>query len=556
MTASYPTERRSFNDNEAISGSAALAGMPRALMEWQNYTYNSDLPISPCDAVIYGASEFLPWQADGASNSSPSPQRTASSSVVSRVLSEVTLPPPRIPVAGVKVWAWVELAATDSVGEIRVYNLRNRVAYSSTVTYAACGSVLTGAWIGIDAEAQPWDQLFITAAWTSGGSLTVAGLSGYWKAATLWNSGAQAFISQAHPTADRPLSSTVPRWLMQSANRFQQERAPLQFLSAYLEKWACGNLTDWVSSRVVLGAYKVLVGEKVTSLKVSIYAKSSGSTTVLVKFDGVTKHTFTVNSGTYSWQDVSISVTGGSTAAPISVTLQWGAEAATAVYVPSVSIWEESATLSLPGSETVPAAFVPNDNDDVVGRSPITSAQWARLVANMVWIWKYRGLRSLVCDSRWTASMTTADRHAPDGGDYAVQGVWRFRFADGPGVPRFLPHWHGWYANWLPDSPDYPLTWSWLDDSAHKADAATATRVQFTYGDTGDGSTPLSAGLIAACDTTEAKISPPWVTSSAQVEDYRAWQTFDGGSTSLSGTRVCGVVIEQAPLNATAGTRY
>lgn len=560
MAATYPTSRRAFTRGESIPGSPALAGIASLLAEWENYTYNSDLPITPCDGKVFGegdASGFTAswsWQPWASGDVSPTPQRFLNAAFTSgvKMLASVYVPPPRVPTSGVTIWAWVELGATNSIGALEVKDAVTGAVYSTAITYAACGSTLTGAWLSVAAEVQPGGTLEVWLRRTSGGSITAISLSGYHNPSTLWNAGAWAAISQAHLTDDRPLSPTGIRWLMTSANRFQAERASLQFLASYLGPWAAGNEAGWDATRTIVGKYKVRVGEKVTSIRAAIYAKAdvAGSRTVLVKFDGATVHTFTVTGTSYAWQEASITIASGAGAAVIDVELDYGGQADGFVMVPSVSLWEETATLTLPGAETVPAAFVANDNGAMAGRENITSAQWIRLVENMVWIWSKRGLRSLVCDSRFSSCVQPVDHHAP-GADHESQGIRRFRFADAAGVPRFLTHYHGWSV-----SGYSPYSWAWIDESGSKAAAAALTRVQWIQGATIAGEVQVGGTSVTQGTIVQARTSPPWVTAAAQTQDYESWCARATVPTpDITETRISGVIIEQMPKNQTAGTR-
>ena len=566
MTATYPTTRRVFAIEEARSAYPLLGGTVRDLMGWENYTYNADLPITPCDGKVFGGGDvsgftsawsWQPWTTD---DCSPTPQRFINSSYtggLSVMLCSVYVPPPRVPTAGIRVWVRVELGATNSVGSVEVRSAATGVVYSVAVTYAACGSVLTGAWLSIDGEVQPGDTLEVWLRRSSGGSITVVSVCGYHKAATLWTVSEFKAISQAHVADDRPGHSAILRWLASSANRFQQERAPLQFLASYLGPWAAGNEAGWDATRTAVGHYKVLKGEGVTSIRVEVYAKADAATrTLLVKFDGSTVHTFSVTATSYGWQGASITVTGGTASSVIDVELVYGGEADGYVMVPSVSIWEETAALTLPGAETVPGAFAPNDNGSIVGGEAITSAQWAAMVANMVWLWKYRGLRALVCDSRFSSAVQPVDHHAP-GADHESQGVRRFRFADAAGVPRFLAHRHGWNAPFQSALVDE--SWAWVDEAGSKASAAALTRSQWIQGSTVAGEVSLlSGGTVSGVPgyRVTALASPPWVTAAAQTQDYEVWaQRSANASPDVATTRICGMIIEEMPKNQTAGTR-
>lgn len=569
MTATYPTTRRAFTSDEAGSGAPLFAGLPRALMDWQNYTYNSDLPISPADAKVFGqpsmagftaAFSWQPWAADDVT---PTPQRFLSSAygLGRLLLASVYVPPPRVPTSGVTIWVMVELGATNSVGTVEVKDVGTGAVYTAAVTYAACGSVLTGGWISVAAEVAAGGTLEVWLTRTSGGSLEATALSGYHNPSTLWDAGAFAAISQAHLVDDRPVHPAVIRWLMTSANRFQSERASLQFLASYLGPWAAGNEAGWDATRTRIGAYKVRVGEAVTSIRVEVEAKAdaAGSRTILVKFDGSTVHTFTVTGTTYAWQGASIAVAGGTAAAVVDVELVWGEQADSYVMVPSVSIWEETATLTLPGAETVPAAFVANDNGAMAGRGDVTSAQWIRLVENMVWIWSKRGLRSLVCDNRFSSCCQPIDHHSP-GADHESQGQRRFRFADAAvGIPRFFEQSHGW---WPFPGPLVPASsWAWVDEASAKASAATATRAQWLYLGSLAGAVQITPGdsspsISGFTGSVVTRASPPWVTSATSTQDYEVWCVRDPSlAPDFAGTRIGGMVIEQMPLNSTAGTR-
>jgi len=295
---------------------------------------------------------------------------------------------------------------------------------------------------------------------------------------------------------------------------------------------------------VNLGIYKVLIGARVSALKVAVLAGNSGAGTysLLIKIDGVTAATISVTATTFAWYTATISITPFDATTAVEVTVE-RASTADAMWVASVTLWETGSSLSLPGAESVPASFTPNDNGNMSGGSYITAAQRSSLVANMVWMWSKRGLRCLICDCRWVSphEEDTTPTRTPIDNDIEVQGTRLFAFADGAvGTPLFSTAYH----NYAIDA-DVDLCYSWTDESGTKALAATATRV----------AVDTVAQPYQLLPFGMAK-HVPWVTSASAEQVYTSWTVDDGGANPKVGTRISGLRIEQLPLNATAGTRY
>src|SRR6266540_2838720 len=146
----WPNSRRAFAAREWQNRNADLASLWRALAQWQNYTYDADLAITPGDAKYYITTSVWPWLA----YLQPGPLLTASGASLSRIY----VSPPRSPSMGlVRVWGYVRCALTE-VGTFRVTNPRTGTVTSTAVDTAALGrGGATEGWVHVDVPAQAHD---------------------------------------------------------------------------------------------------------------------------------------------------------------------------------------------------------------------------------------------------------------------------------------------------------------------------------------------------------------------------------------------------------------
>jgi hypothetical protein len=205
-----------------------------------------------------------------------------------------------------------------------------------------------------------------------------------------------------------------------------------------------------------------------------------------------------------------------------------------------VCAWEEEASIALVGAESLPGAFVANADEAVGGGRAMTAAQRAQLVDNMLWLWRYRGLRCLVNDCRNNAtkfvSPSTAIEHLLNA-DVTQQAEYRVPFVGGSRVPRFILVSHAWQSNTEYDPDDY----IWADELAQKAAAATRSKVvaasTFTQQDVARVTRTGNFAAMPASPATIAVWSGPY------------------GSPDVQSERLSGLIIEEAPLHEQAGSR-
>jgi len=547
----YPETRRSIYQREILNDNGALSSLARALMQGQNTTYNSDLPIGPGDAKIREAAAFGFQTANCFS-----PQRTVSSTVTSIEVTRAFIPSSRGPHAVAVAAFWVELGASTSVGAIDVTDEQTGAVTTLPVTYAACGSVLTGAWLSVEVPARALTRLVVTARWTSGSSLTVAGISMYWQPLQTVVTG----IDYSQPLQSRLLSQTFaasggsyPVHALASLaswhNRMLGARPP-QIMSSWLADWGRGTGAGW-RTNATIGAYRVLVSEGVTQLTVAIFAKANVATGqhIYVHVDGVLQAIVTVGTS-YAWNTFTVPIS--SSTSPATHDLRFESIASGWVVVPSVSIWETQPVPTLPSGDAVPGSFVPNDDDLVAGGRSITSAQLARLIANQAWLTRYRTARLLACDCRYTFEQyyDPTDPYALNGIAWGAktQAVRRFPMAAQGGPIRFTHTYksHNLGASGYSDFVVQPASTGW-----HRLYTdlwGTSYATEFTsVNSIGFQTVPTSQPLLTRRDANWLSQSGG---SNVDVEVGARWAL--GYPTTI---QHCGMLIEQAPLNSLAGPR-
>jgi hypothetical protein len=551
---SWPASRRAFATREWANRNADIAGLWRALMQWQNYTYDADLAITPADPKLYRADPDYerPFKWMGYAQTAP---------LTSGSIATVYVPPPRSPGMQIlRVWLYCACADGHSA-RVDITNERTRVTTSADVTTAALGG--TSGWMSLDVSVQPHDMLRIDLV-GSGGWVDVHGVSSYWMApATPGVEFGQVLsaITRGHyVTAYRPDSAYVARWLGLAANRFMAHRSRMQVASSWLHQWAYGNLRDgmlgddpthWTVLPAAVGRYRVLIGEGVSKLRFALLMKSydggAGSyVTADVKVGGVSIGS-TTNSPTsaYTWREFSIAITPTAAAREAEIVLVPTStlDPDHGIWVASACAWEEEATIALVGAESLPGAFAANADEAVGGGRAMTAAQRAQLVDNMLWLWANRGLRCLVNDCRHDASQARGTgaaeaepRHLLNG-DAEQSGEYRFRFLGANRVPRFTIYTHSWAA--LNGAYDGEADYVWVDETSQKAQLATRSRI-----------TGQPAYAVAPRVTRTGNFPA----LSAGTVSVAAWQTALATLTSQS-ERLSGLIIEEAPLHEQAGTR-
>jgi hypothetical protein len=554
---SWPTSRRLFATREWANGNAALAGFWRSIAHWQNYTYDTDLALSPADpktSTPFSFAWFL-WM----SVVQPSPvtwadQMPPATTTIPPL--RIYVPPPRAPGASkVRVWLYARCALA-SAGTLQITNERSLSTSLVTVDTAALGGGgATEGWLSADVTVQAHDTLQVTFARTSGVALTdqlsLSGVSAYWldPAGSGVDLTAAFFpISRAFfSTAYRPDPTYVARWLGLMANRFLAHRSRLQVAASWLDEWAYGDAASQ-TTRTVLGRYRVLVGAGISSLRFALHMKSSNGgapqyVTADVQVGGVSIGS-TTNSPTnaYTWREFSLAITPTAAVREAEVILTATAAAGQAIYMVGVSIWEETATVALAGADADPGAFVPNEDELIAGGRAMTAALRSALVDNMLWTWKNRGLRHLVSDSRHNAPYGQTDpvTGAPVtithtlNGDAEELGEYRFRFLGASQVPRFVLYDQRWTVL-TNDEADYV----WADELAQKAAAATKSRVA-------SNGPPVDVRISRFGN---------FAALSAATVSIAVWQRPFSSASDMQANRIAGLMVEEAPLHESAGTR-
>jgi len=571
---SWPESRRAFATREWANRNADIAGLWRSLMQWENYTYDTDLAITPGDGKIFAVNfwpgnssydKYLPEVFAWLGAFQFTPQYKASDYFTTRKVAQFFVPPSRILHSGkLRVWAYVVLSDATPVGRIDVTNERTGVITSTAASSAALGGGgATTGWLSLDVSAQPNDSLSVAVVRTSGSGKTIEArdVSAYWVAPALAGydyATAFAAITRNHyGTAYRPDSAYVARWLGLAANRFMGHRSRPQVYAAHLAGWSSGtmaylgNSTPTLYTWPELGRYRVVIGAGVSKIRFALLARSSnGAAGNYVTADiqvGGSSIASTTDSPTnaWSWREFSLTITPAVTAREAEIILTPTYAASQYTMVGSVCIWEEEATVTLVGAEALPAGFVANADEAVGGGNAMTAAQRATLVDNMFWLWKYRGLRSLVSDSRYCVEMFRGPAPGAPGvyqfnGDNDQHSEYRFRFLGANKVPRFVVTTHPWFiagSSW--DATDYV----WADEQSQKAMLATRTR-NTAY-------TALPSGLE---DHVQFTRTSNFAALSAGTVNVAQWGTAVG-TPGQQVIRASGLIIEEAPLHEAAGTR-
>jgi hypothetical protein len=397
---SIPAKRPVFVDAETYNGNPALTTLARRLMQWCNFTHDRDLFCTPSDPAD------LRLAAAGVGGN-PLTRSQVSGGSETKQFGVAWLPHPLGPQTQVKVWLYVNRATTSASATFSLTSRRTGRVQTVTIAAGAVG----GAWQSALVDAEGGDAFALSLTSTHADAVSVWGVSAWWHQSSIVGATVDAYqkITLGAAPIDGPLSTYLLRWLARRANQFALER-PRPAFSKWYGAWTGVGTA-------VSGRYKVLAGPGVSTFRVYLYARaattpSGGTATLRVTVtDGGASTTADVNipvTAYYGWCgpfNVTLPNPGATSAREVEIAVS-GATADGAYYIPSVCARElapADATL-LPGAEAVPASFVTMTDEAVSSRHAIVSAGGAgiaSLVGNMAWLWKNRGLRSLVSDCRY-----------------------------------------------------------------------------------------------------------------------------------------------------------
>ncbi len=402
-----------FLDLETYNGNPALSQLAKRLMQWVNFTYDRDLFCTPTDPLALAPAVV---GADETANV-PTTRTQVSGGSETKQLGVAWLPHPLGPQTQVKLWLYVIRSTVNATATFKLTS--RRTGRVQTVAIAAGAAV--GAWQSAVVDAEGGDAFALSLTSTHADAVSVWGACAWWHQAAIVGATVDAFskLTLGAAPADAAFSTYLLRYLARRANQFALER-PRPAFAKWWATWTAAGGSN-------LGRYKVLIGPGVTSVTVHLLVRvavdpgvapvvnvtlDDGSATYVAAqaIPGVTT--------TYEWRGpATITVPVATTAREMELRLD--GDGAGEYRLATVCVWEDAAVDAnlLPGVETVPA-FVPLSDEAISSRHAIVSPGApgvATLIADMVWCWKNRGLRSLISDCRWDGRRAYAgEASAPD----------------------------------------------------------------------------------------------------------------------------------------------
>lgn len=399
---SYPATRRFFRDDEFRNEAACIAGLVRSLAQWENYAWGRDLTVTPADSKIFDEAAW-PWAVSGF-ESTPVHSLTSGQ----KLLAVIPVPDPRAPATKVAVHLCVTATTAGLVrGDLTVLNSTtgiSSVIHMSTVL-AAGGNY----WMSTTVEAAAGDVLQVYGWdnwWGSGPTPIISSICAWWDPTSLYSPGVNfgagwSSLSQAFHSSGQPLSTYALRWVGRMANEMVAGR-PMPVAASWLYNPAAGTGAGYSTVPLVVGRYKVPIGERIGEIYVRLRYRASGACSVTCALSGGGSASVSIPAAGSSWATTFISRTAGAfSVEELTLTV---AGSPTYCDIEHVLVYEGSSSasmLALPAGETVPA-YDPNLDERISSGKAIRADDAARLVANMVAIWGERRNRVLVNDCRFT----------------------------------------------------------------------------------------------------------------------------------------------------------
>jgi hypothetical protein len=549
-TASIPPQRPLVRDYSVFNDRVARAEVIRGLVGAQTYSYANDLRLGPCDSVWWGNRygvngiqlvsdrQFRNWTSGGTAVGIFSEDETK------LYLARFYVPPPQTRAVQLKVYVYAHYTATAEMN-LDFINDRTGVTTRVAVTPAALGSPGAGvvASLTLTVPAVGAENFSVYGSWVSGSDsepVYIDGITATWDTFDgvvdgVTANDSWAAISQSFVAVNGAMSSVVLKWLQRRYLLLASHRP-----RPVLAKWYGGWQDSTTTTRdVTVGIYKVYVSELVTTVSVALLTKKTGSGTASARnakvyVDGSLAATIAAGSSTsYTWStttDVTVTAGWHEIRVDTSITVTSGT---CGLKIATISAWEKAVTaaeLSLPGSETVPSAFTPDDSRLVISRAPIRMDKdlqgnrvgIAGLVPGLIYLASQR-VRHLISDCRYGDTLNDGVSDL-DGGDANV--THRSKFMTGPDttnvqVRALLRHW------------EFSSAW---DSIPHAVESTVA----------GVGGVSVPHQLVP----DDPKSRPGWW----------AWATSTGGAAVSANTEIevkvgglynaliCGTQIEEVPL--------
>lgn len=275
MPGALPAARPIFYDAETANGVVALATLQKRLIQWCRWTYGRDLYYLPSDPAPFRRDHNGFNQPDFGTGTGH--------------LGSFYVPVPTAPATRLKMHVYVVLPVNTGWTDLTFTSSSGQVA-KVRVDYAALGNVLEG-WYAFDLVARPDCTIAVTSE-CSGVNVNVKSLCGWWEPLQAGSGltlpgGALSFPSRTWCRQDGPDASYFVRALARLCNRYGATR-PRMVVAKYYGNTLNRQTIGGGGAIAVVGRYRILVAENVTSLTVDLDAYSWNCTySVDAYVDGV-----------------------------------------------------------------------------------------------------------------------------------------------------------------------------------------------------------------------------------------------------------------------------